>query len=102
LPLSTLASTLLNTVISFGIMLVLLALFGLGVSVQLVLLPVWLLLAMVLAMGIGLVLTAIAVSYRDINYMTPVFTSLLLYLSPVAYSLEAVPADLRDLYLLNP
>jgi lipopolysaccharide transport system permease protein len=102
LPLSTLASTLVNTAISFGIMLVLLVIYDIGVSIQLLLLPLWLLLAVMLGTGIGLVITSLAVSYRDVNYATPVFTSLLLYLSPVAYSLDAVPANLRDLYLLNP
>jgi len=101
-PLSTVPSTLLNTVISFGVMLVLLLTYDIGFSLRLLVLPVWLLLAIVLATGIGLVLTAVAVSYRDINYLTPVFTSLLLYVSPVAYSVEAVPANLRNLYLFNP
>jgi lipopolysaccharide transport system permease protein len=40
--------------------------------------------------------------YRDVNYITPLFTQLLLFLSPVAYSLEAVPKNLRNWYLLNP
>ena len=102
LPLSTLASTLLNTVISFGMMVVILLVYGLGFSVHLILLPVWLLLAVALAMGIGFVLSSFGVLYRDVNYMTPILLSLLLYLSPVAYSTEAVPASLRTLYLLNP
>jgi len=101
-PLSTLASTFINTGISLVIMLILLVAYGIGFSLQLLLLPFWLLLALVLAIGIGLVLTAFAVSYRDVNYITTVFTSLLLYLSPVAYSLDAVPANLRTAYLFNP
>lgn len=102
LPLSTVASTLLNLAISFGIMLVLLVAFGIGISLQLVVLPFWLLLALLLAMGVGLVLSAFAVSYRDVNYVTPIFTSLLMYLSPVAYSVDAVPKNLQSLFLLNP
>jgi lipopolysaccharide transport system permease protein len=102
LPLATVPSTLLNTVVSLGVMLALLLVYGIGVSLQVLLLPVWLLLAIVLAMGIGLVLAAVAVSYRDVNYVTPAITSLLIYVSPVAYSIDAVPDNLRTLYLLNP
>ena len=102
LPLSTVPSTLINTGISFVVMLVLLVTYDIGFSVKLLVLPFWILLTLVLAMGIGIALTAVSVSYRDINYLTPVFTSLLMYLSPVAYSSDAVPADLRGLYLLNP
>jgi lipopolysaccharide transport system permease protein len=102
LPLSAFTSTLLNTVMSFGIMLVLLAIYDVGITLQILLLPAWLALGVLLALGIGLVLTSFSVAYRDINFVTPVLVSLLLYLSPVAYSLAAVPASLRDAYLLNP
>jgi lipopolysaccharide transport system permease protein len=102
LPLSTLASTFLNTLLSFAIMLVLLVAYGIPITEQMLTLPLWLLLGAVLAMGVGLFLGAYSVAYRDVNYATPVLVSVLLYLSPVAYSLAAVPANLRDLYLLNP
>ena len=102
LPLSTVASTLLNLAVSFGIMLMLLAAFGIAISWHLVVLPAWLLLALLLAMGVGLVLGAFAVKYRDVNYLIPVFTALLMYVSPVAYSIDAVPKSLRTLVLLNP
>ncbi len=102
LPLSTVASALITTGISLAVMVFLLVVYDIGFSIQMVLLPVWLLLAMVLAMGVGLVLTAIAVSYRDIHYLTPVLVPLLQFLTPVAYSSSAVPNDLRYLYLLNP
>ena len=102
LPLSTLAGNLLNLAISFGIMIVLLFAFGIGITWHMVLLPVWLLLGLMLGVGAGLVLASFSVAYRDIGYLTPVLTSILLYLSPVAYSISAVPESLRNVYLLNP
>lgn len=102
LPLSTNGSTFISTGIAFCMMMVILVLYGIGFSINLLLLPFWLLLAMMLAMGLGLGFGAVAVSYRDVNYVTPMFTQLLLYLSPVAYGIEAVPQDLRRFYLLNP
>lgn len=102
LPLATLASTLINTLISLVVMGVLIAAYDIDVTTKLLTLPFWLLLATMLAFGIGLLLAAVSVSYRDVNYLTPVFTSLLLYLSPVAYGVDAVPIELRDWYLLNP
>jgi lipopolysaccharide transport system permease protein len=102
LPLSTMASALINTVISLGVMAALLVIYHIGFTLKLLVLPVWLLLATMLAMGIGIALSSAAVSYRDVNYVTPMFTQLLLYLSPVAYGLEAVPPELRTAYLFNP
>ncbi len=102
LPLATVASTLINTAISFGVMVFLLVVYEIGFSFHLLLLPIWLLLSLVLAIGVGLVLTSIAVLYRDVNHVTPVLIPLLLYLTPVAYSSGSVPRELRSLYMLNP
>lgn len=102
LPFSTVAATLINTAISFVVMLLLLVVYDIGFSLHLLMLPVWLLLALVLAMGLGIVLTSVSVLYRDVNYLTPVLIPLLLYVTPVAYSSGEVPGDLRYLYLLNP
>ena len=102
LPLSTLASTVTTTLISIGILAVMMVGYGIVPTWRLLLLPVWLVIAMVIGLGFGLILASLAVAYRDIGYATPVLISMLLYLSPVAYSLEAVPANLRNLYLLNP
>ncbi len=46
--------------------------------------------------------SALAVSYRDVQYILPVFLQILLYASPIAYSISAVPAQWRALYFLNP
>jgi lipopolysaccharide transport system permease protein len=102
LPVSTLASTLINTAISIAVMCVLLIGYGIGFSPHLVLLPLWLVLAIVLAVGVGLILTSISVTHRDVNQATPALLSLFLYLTPVAYSLNAVPHSLHLVYRLNP
>lgn len=99
---SSIAGTLVNLVISSGIMLVLLFISGVGISVQILLTPVWLSAAALLAMGLALTLTSVAVWYRDVNYFTALATQLLLFLSPVAYSIQAVPKNLQNWYLLNP
>jgi lipopolysaccharide transport system permease protein len=102
LPIASLASTLIETAISFAVMVLLLVIYHIGFSARLLVLPLWLLLGMLLAMGAGLVLTAISVTYRDINKLTPAVIPLFLYLTPVAYSSSVVPHKLRAIYLLNP
>ena len=42
------------------------------------------------------------VSYRDVGRSCPVALQMLLYISPVAYSLTAVPDNVRTLFALNP
>ena len=45
---------------------------------------------------------ALMVPYRDVQYVLPVATQLLLYASPIAYALSAVPASARGWIQLNP
>ena len=102
LPLSAMAPNLVNTGISCGVMFVLLVAYKIGFSFRLLLLPVWLGLAFLLSVGVSLMLSSLAVLRRDVQYATQVVMPLLLFVTPVAYSVAAVPAGLRTIYLLNP
>jgi len=102
LPLSTLYSTLVDFAVAFAMMLVLLAVNHVPISPRLLLLPVWMSLILMLAMGVGLYVSALMVSYRDVQHILPVMVQLLLYASPVAYSISVVPEHLRAFYHLNP
>jgi lipopolysaccharide transport system permease protein len=102
LPISQLAGPLINTAISTGVMFVLLVAYHIGFSVRLLLLPAWLGLAILLSVGVSLILSSIAVLYRDVQYVTAAVLPMLLFLTPVAYSSSNVPHSLRLLYVLNP
>ena len=52
--------------------------------------------------GMGLILSALFVFFRDIQYLWSVFTRLLMYMSAIFYSIETYPAHVRNLFLLNP
>jgi lipopolysaccharide transport system permease protein len=65
-------------------------------------LPVAAALVGMLALGAGFAAAALAVRYRDVQYVLPVVVQLALYASPVAYSATAVPDTWRALYYLNP
>ena len=102
LPLSTVISALVDLGVSAGMMAVLMMVYHIVPSVTLLLLPVSLLILCALALGLGLWTAALMVSYRDVQYILPVFLNVLLYASPVAYGVAAVPARWRWVYLLNP
>ena len=102
LPLSALAPNLVNTGISCCVMFVLLVAYKIGFTYRLLLLPVWLGLALLLSVGVSLMLSSMAVLRRDVQYATQAVIPLLLFVTPVAYSVASVPPDLRAIYLLNP
>jgi lipopolysaccharide transport system permease protein len=101
-PLSTAGSALLDFVVSLGFMAVLLAIYGVVPGFSVVLVPVWLLLTVCLAAGIAFVASALTVSYRDVQYIIPFVLQIILYASPVAYSIGKISPHYRLIYDLNP
>jgi lipopolysaccharide transport system permease protein len=102
LPLSTVLSTLLDFAVGLALMAVLSVLYHVAPGLGLLLLPVWLALLIMLAVGIGTYSAALMVPYRDLQYVIPVLLQFLLYASPVAYSVAAVPKRLQMVFFFNP
>ena len=69
---------------------------------SLALVPLLMLLLQLVALGAGFISAALSVKFRDVQYVVPFLIQLLLYASPVAYGITAVPRQVRSLYLLNP
>ena len=102
IPLAALAPVLVNTGISCCVMFFLLVAYKIGFTFRLLFLPVWLGLALLLSLGVSLMLSSMAVFRRDVQYATQAVIPLLLFITPVAYSVAAVPPGLRTIYLINP
>lgn len=52
--------------------------------------------------GIGLILSALFVFFRDIQYLWTVFSQLLMYLSAIFYSITQYPEPAQKLFYFNP
>lgn len=52
--------------------------------------------------GVGLVLSALFVFFRDIQYLWSVFTMLLMYMSAIFYTIDKYSYEVQCLFLLNP
>jgi lipopolysaccharide transport system permease protein len=102
LPLSAAGATLVDTVVATGTLAVLMAVEGLVPGPAFLFAPLWIGVALMLASGIGLLTSALMVVYRDVQYVLPVVVQLLMYATPVAYSLNAVPEESRWIVALNP
>ncbi|WP_022882136.1 ABC transporter permease [Gryllotalpicola ginsengisoli] len=101
-PISTAASTLLDFGVGLGVAIILLFVYGVNPGWPVLLLPVWSALIAVIAIGVGLVTAAMTVKYRDVGYVLPWATQILLYASPVAYTISSVPSGLRWVFEANP
>lgn len=56
----------------------------------------------VFSLGVGLILAALTVKFRDIMHLYSVFTTGLMYLTPVIYPMSILPGKIKIIVMLNP
>ena len=102
LPTSTVLSTYVDVSVAIVLLVGVLIATGIGIGVKFLLIFPLLLLFSLLGLGIGVAMAALAVPYRDINYVLPVMLQLLMYGSPVAYDFSKLSSSSQRLLELNP
>ncbi|WP_166432965.1 ABC transporter permease [Nesterenkonia salmonea] len=101
-PASSVVSIVVDFLVSLTLLVALLFIFGINPGWPILLLPVWVLLILMLGLGLGLMAAAYLVKYRDVGYVLPWVLQVLMYASPLAYSLNAVPQNIRWFFEANP
>jgi lipopolysaccharide transport system permease protein len=102
MPTAAVAGCFIDSLIAFGLLLLVLAWYGYAPSAQIVFLPVIVLFTILAALGAAYLLSALTVAYRDFRYVIPVMTQALMFLSPVIYPVTIVPERYQWLLGLNP
>lgn len=102
IPASAVVVALVDFFISLLILLGLMVWYRFVPGWQVVWLPAFLLMAILVTMGAGFFIAALNVKYRDFRYIVPFIVQFGLYVSPVGFSSNVIPADWRWLYALNP
>jgi lipopolysaccharide transport system permease protein len=105
-PASSVITSFVDFGITCGLLAVVMVIYGMVPSWELLALPLFVLLAFLAALGSGLWLAALNVEYRDFRYIVPFIVQFGMYVSPVGFTSEAViqifPEKWRWLYPLNP
>jgi len=102
LPIVGTLSGLADFIVSFSLLLALMAIHRIGVSWSILFLPLFLLLALATALAVGLWLSALNVRYRDVGYTIPFLVQVWMYASPILYPVSILPEKYRFAYGLNP
>ena len=102
IPSATVATAFVDFLISFVILLGLMLYYRFVPGWNILLLPVFILMALLASLGPGLWITALNIKYRDFRYVIPFLVQFGLYVSPVGFSSSVVPERWRLLYSLNP
>jgi len=101
-PTATVVVAFVDFLITFSILILLMAWYQYLPSWRILVLPAFTLLAFLASMGPALWITALNVKYRDFRYVIPFIVQFGLYVSPVGFSSSVVPEEWRLLYSLNP
>jgi lipopolysaccharide transport system permease protein len=102
LPISAAFSKLLDFVIAFLLLIVLLFWFKITPSWEVVFMPLLMVILIMFSLGLGMILSAMAVQYRDVKHAISFLVQILLYAAPVVYATSSIPAKYQFWYSLNP
>jgi lipopolysaccharide transport system permease protein len=101
-PVAAVVVTFVDFLVAFVILLAMMVWYQFAPGWQILALPGFVVLCFLASIGPGLWITALNVKYRDFRLVIPFLLQLGLYVSPVGFSSQIVPAQWQLLYALNP
>jgi lipopolysaccharide transport system permease protein len=101
-PTATVVVAFVDFLITFVMLIFLMAWYHFIPGWRMLVLPGFVLLAFLVSMGPALWIASLNVKYRDFRYIVPFIVQFGLYVSPVGFSSSVVPEEWRLLYSLNP
>ena len=95
-------SSLINFGLTFGVFLIFCIIDGVTFTPYFLALVFPILCVIIFNLGVGLILSALFVFFRDIQYLWSVFTMLLMYMSAIFYTVESFDPLIQKIFMLNP
>lgn len=103
MPISTVTSGFVNMLLTFIVIFIVLILSGKGINpVAVLCLPFVMIVEYILCLGIAMIVAALTVYFRDLQYILGIFTMALQYMTPVMYGSEMVPDWAMPIFQANP
>lgn len=101
-PLASIASSFVNMLFSLTAIFIVMLATDVRFSSTLIILPIGLLLLFVFSVGVGLVVSALAVYFRDLFHLYSVLLTALSFATPIFYPVNIIPEDLQYILEYNP
>lgn len=103
MPIATVTSGFVNMILTFVVIFIVLFVSGRGLNVlALLCLPVVMLVEYILCLGIAMIVSALTVYFRDLQYILGIIVMALQYLTPVMYGPDMLPDWILPFFQLNP
>jgi lipopolysaccharide transport system permease protein len=88
IPISNVLSGIVDFTIAFAVLLIMMVIYGIYPTVNIIWLPLLMLLATITSIGIGLWLSALNVQFRDVRYIVPFLLQFLMYATPIVWPIS--------------
>lgn len=102
MPLAVVISNTIQYFFSAVIIFIALLVSGVGISWTALFLPLIVLIQAIFTLGIILLLSAVNVYVRDVQYIMNPVMMIWMYACPILYSISMIPEKFKSLYMLNP
>lgn len=102
LPLSAIGAAFFDFVMASLIFVIMMFIYKTPISANIFFVLIILPALLLLTTGISFILSTINVLFRDIRFVVPLLLQIWLYITPVIYSFDQVPAKYKTLLALNP
>src|SRR5690606_24574550 len=96
LPIAAVGAPAVDFAVAFGVLAVMMVLYSVGLTVELLLLPLLIVSAALAALGVGIGLSAISVAYRDFRFVVPFLISTWFFATPVVWQMDRVTTALAN------
>lgn len=101
-PISRVLSSFVTTSFSLVSIIIVMIFTGVSLNWELLLIPFPMLFLMVFCMGIGMIMSALAVYFRDIVHLYGILTLAWMYATPIFYPVSILPEEFARYIRLNP
>ena len=102
IPLATVLVGLVDLLLSFVVLLGLIAYYQIPLTPRVFYLPFFLVLSVVTTLGVSLWLAALNVQFRDVRFTIPFLVQVWMFATPVVYPSSLIPQPWRTLFGINP
>ena len=102
LPITAITARIIDLILASLILLIFLIIYGVGLKLTLLYLPLIFLVQLMLMVGVSFFLSATNVFFRDIENVIGLLLMMWMYLTPIIYSPQLIPSHLQLLFYANP